>query len=88
MFKIFVYGTLLREECNHYLLQKATCLQVDCWLKGYEMRLCKSTPFDFPYAFLNPNEHILGEIYQVNEIQLQQLDQLEGIDSGLYLSQR
>lgn len=85
MYKVFVYGTLLKGERNHYLLREASSLQIDFWLKGYEIRLYKGFPYDFPYAFLNPNEHILGEIYQVNEIQLRQLDQLEGIDSGYYI---
>jgi len=68
--KVFVYGTLKAGYCNHYLLQgkiaqPAIALQIQL----------HAGP-DYPFAIRGQgNAH--GEVYEIDEITLQALDQLE-----------
>jgi gamma-glutamylcyclotransferase (GGCT)/AIG2-like uncharacterized protein YtfP len=69
--KIFVYGTLLRGESNHHLLQNAKFLGGD--------RLANAQLFDLgEYPMILPGAGIVqGEIYLVSEEILMKLDVLE-----------
>ncbi|MEH7335795.1 gamma-glutamylcyclotransferase family protein [Neobacillus drentensis] len=70
---VFVYGTLRRYERNHHLLKNAECLADKCWTQG--------DLFDsgngYPYLVLSSQDWVFGELYQVNDDELQALDLLE-----------
>lgn len=71
---VFVYGTLRKHESNHFLLKDAECIARQCWTNG------KLFDSHHGYPFLTPskNNRVFGELYRVNEAQLEALDRLEG----------
>lgn len=70
--KVFVYGSLMKKYWNHYLLVKQRYLGRGL-LKNYEMYHVSS----FPGIISKPGENIIGEVYDIDEITLKRLDQLE-----------
>lgn len=72
--KVFVYGTLRRDEYNHRLMLKAKIRSTKCWTNG---RLY-DTGFGYPAMVQDPAGRVYGELYQVTEEQLAALDDLEG----------
>ncbi|RKD22714.1 hypothetical protein BEP19_10685 [Ammoniphilus oxalaticus] len=70
---VFVYGTLRTGEPNHHLLHHAQRIVEQCWTQG---TLLDVGPF--PALIPNRRGRIYGELYLINEQQLQTLDQLEG----------
>lgn len=95
---IFVYGTLKKGFSNHHYLQgKATYLHPFV-LEGYQMFLDRSTDLECqklrelaqtsfdPWPYLKSGTgSVEGELYQLHDQQLLNcLDQLEGVDEGLY----
>lgn len=72
--KVFVYGTLRKNERNHHLIQNAKLLAEQAWTKG--------TLFDTGYyypAIKRSNENVVyGELFEVNDSDLARLDLLEG----------
>ncbi|OZM57382.1 hypothetical protein CIB95_07935 [Lottiidibacillus patelloidae] len=73
-YTVFVYGTLKNGERNHYLLEGATCLEVNCWTNG---RLF-DTGNGYPCICIDGMRKVYGELYKVTKEQLKQLDILEG----------
>jgi len=70
---IFVYGTLRREFGNHRFLKDAEFLGTARTKEKYTMKVS-----GIPYVSKEPTSHIIGEVYKVNEIELMNIDNLEG----------
>lgn len=73
---VFVYGTLLKRNPNHFYLsgQKFIGKAV---LQGYAMYQVRSYPGIIP-AEADKHDRILGELYEIDEQTLKKLDRLEG----------
>jgi len=71
--RVFVYGTLRKEERNSYLLKDAVFERL-LQLKGFEMYSLGSYPFILPSS---SEKIIIAESYLVDEIILEKLDLLE-----------
>ncbi|WP_279401691.1 gamma-glutamylcyclotransferase [Piscibacillus salipiscarius] len=71
---VFVYGTLRRYERNHHLLEDAKLVSQQAWTKG---RLI-DTGYDYPAMLLDNDDHVYGELYEVDHDVLKQIDKLEG----------
>lgn len=71
---VFVYGTLRKQECNHHLLKDAACVARQCWTEGelYDSNL------GYPFLVPASDSRVYGEAYQVDDLQLEKLDRLEG----------
>lgn len=76
IYKVFVYGSLKRNFPNHFLLCAAKFLGEAISIEKYAL---VDNGF-YPYACKRgiKKAHILGEIYEVNENILKNLDILEG----------
>lgn len=72
--KVFVYGTLLRGQSNHILLESATYLGRTKTSAGYSMFAGNHYPAVIHEGFAE----IHGEVYEVTAEQLTRLDALEG----------
>ena len=71
---VFVYGTLRKNEQNHYLLKDATCIAEQAWTSG----VMYATGYYYPVLTNQQEGMVYGELYEVNEKQLSRLDELEG----------
>ncbi|XP_017768517.1 PREDICTED: gamma-glutamylaminecyclotransferase C isoform X2 [Nicrophorus vespilloides] len=82
LYKVFVYGTLKRGEPNHECFSKCK--------DGYHKFLCEAetvekypliigTRFNIPFLLHNPGKgfNVMGEVYEVDERVLADLDELE-----------
>lgn len=72
---VFVYGTLLTDQRNNYLLAESRKVG-DCRIYGLEM-------YDlglFPACVISSNQEntVLGEVWEIDEATFQRLDWLEG----------
>lgn len=72
--KVFVYGTLRSNlgESTHILPEHV--------MLEYEGR-----DFKFPYVVAHPDYDVFGNIIEVDDAELEQLDRYENIRSGLYV---
>ena len=71
---VFVYGTLRQGCCNHFLLEGARCVGAGKTAGQYAMYVA-SVPFVVKDAAVC---QIVGEVYEVDEKTLRNLDLLEG----------
>ncbi len=81
MFKVFVYGTLKKGFCNHHFLEKSRFLGKAETLNKYALYLKDYYPFVTEYEKISI---IKGEVYQINQQQLQQIDILEEVPDYYY----
>lgn len=80
---VFVYGTLRRGHRNHFLLEASRFMGEAATLRPYWMITTDAFPVVLdavPADFGFPPHAIAGEIYQVDDATLEQLDRLE--DNG------
>ncbi|UOE96253.1 gamma-glutamylcyclotransferase family protein [Alkalihalobacillus sp. LMS39] len=70
---LFVYGTLRKGEANHHFVQHANIRAEQCWTKGE----LYDTTFGYP-VMKKGIEKIYGELYEVNDQQLESINGLEG----------
>lgn len=70
---VFVYGTLRRHESNHLLLAETHLISYQAKTRGKLF----DTGFGFP-AMTEDEGNVYGELYEINQEQLHQLDRLEG----------
>ncbi|MCM3728455.1 gamma-glutamylcyclotransferase [Neobacillus cucumis] len=70
---VFVYGTLRKNETNHYLMKGATLIANQAWTNG---RLF-DTGIGYPALKESINDKVYGELYLVSDEQLLRLDELE-----------
>ncbi|XP_038217675.1 putative gamma-glutamylcyclotransferase CG2811 isoform X1 [Zerene cesonia] len=80
--KVFVYGTLKRNEPNHHWLTNpdngtGTFLTEGITKNKYPLII--ATKYNIPFLLYSPGDghHIKGEIYEVDDIMLSKLDILE-----------
>lgn len=76
--KVFVYGTLMTEESNHLYLENSKCLGI-ATIEGYEMYNVGWFP-----AIVPGESTIPGELYEVHEADMSNIDMLEG-EGSLYI---
>ncbi|MET0026391.1 MAG: gamma-glutamylcyclotransferase family protein [Candidatus Thiodiazotropha sp.] len=72
--RVFVYGTLRKDQVNHYLLEAAQLLGFHTTAPIYKM-------FDlgsYPGVTKGGHTAIQGEVYEVDTRVMAELDQLEG----------
>jgi len=80
---LFTYGTLrFGRGNNKNYLTAARLVEQNKRIKGYEMRRLHQF---FPFAFLNENTEITGDIFEIDKATLIHLDMLEGIETGSYI---
>lgn len=72
--KVFVYGTLLRGEANHRLLEHSTFVGYARTPAAYRLHSLGG----FPGMVLGGNSIVEGEVYDVDVATLARLDRLEG----------
>ena len=71
---IFVYGTLKKHHHNHYLVEGSEFLGPAKTLRKYSLY-----ESGIPYVIENDQtSEIHGEVYRVDDLTLERLDQLEG----------
>lgn len=78
MHNVFVYGTLLKGERNDFLLKNATCIAEHCTTLGE----LYDTGYGYPAIKLSNEARVYGELYQVSDDELIELDRLEGYTDG------
>ena len=79
---IFVYGTLKRGGRNHHFMAGQQFLGEARTAPGYAL----FSLGEYPGMVRSPvdREGVAGEVWAVDDRCLKQLDQLEGVDEGLY----
>ena len=70
---VFVYGTLLKEERNHYLLENSEFIGSG-YIDNYYMFKLSTYP-----GIIKGEGKVLGEVYKVNSQKEKLLDQLEEV---------
>ncbi|GKU82832.1 gamma-glutamylcyclotransferase [Niallia sp. NCCP-28] len=84
MENVFVYGSLKKQEKNHYMMENYSCLSMDAWIYGklYDGFV------GYPFLVLDKKSKVYGEIYQVPSEDLGILDEFEDYcpdgDNNLY----
>lgn len=73
MHYVFVYGTLRKGEMNARFLHGATCIESKAWAYGSLF----DTNEGYPAMDLSNDQKVFGEVYEVNDVMLQALDELE-----------
>lgn len=69
---LFVYGTLMRGECNHALLRRARYLGAARTAAGYALLNLGAYP-----ALVPGDGHVSGELFRVDAATLRAVDRLE-----------
>jgi gamma-glutamylaminecyclotransferase len=78
---LFVYGTLKRGEPRHRYLAGQTLIASVATVPAYRL----FSVGDYPALVRRDNGHsIEGELWEVDEACLRVLDQVEGVEQGLY----
>lgn len=73
-YRVFVYGTLLRGEPNHYILEHACFVREARTPAVFTLRDMGA----FPALLADGSTAVLGEVYDVDAATLARLDRLEG----------
>jgi gamma-glutamylaminecyclotransferase len=82
---LFVYGTLMRGESRHRHLSGETFVANVRSAPGYRLY----DAVDYPALVEDPDgPSIVGELWLVSDAALRQLDDVEGVDEGLYARRR
>ncbi len=71
---LFVYGTLLEGEYNHSRLAGSRKIAEQVWVKGE----LYDTGCGYPALYAEGEQQVYGELYEVNDAVMQQVDWLEG----------
>lgn len=78
---LFVYGTLMRGESRHRHLAEETFVDQARSAPGYRL----FDLGDYPALVEDPDGlSIVGELWLVGDAALRELDDVEGVDEGLY----
>ena len=81
--RIFVYGTLMRGERNHRLIALQEC-EGEGIIRGFDLYNLGHYPGIRPSD--NPEYVVHGEVYLVDDLTLERVNELEG-EGSLYLLQ-
>jgi gamma-glutamylcyclotransferase (GGCT)/AIG2-like uncharacterized protein YtfP len=83
---VFVYGTLKRGGENHSFLANQTFLGEAHTVPGFRLYELDGYPgmVDYP----DDRDGVTGELWSVDSATLSRLDELEGVEVGLYRRQR
>ncbi|WP_413381137.1 gamma-glutamylcyclotransferase [Alkalihalobacillus sp. 1P02AB] len=75
---LFVYGTLRKGGTNDFYLKNAKCLENNVSVQGelYDSGL------GYPILYLESNRITYGDLYEINEQQLFEIDRLEDYQQG------
>ncbi|WP_400247859.1 gamma-glutamylcyclotransferase [Niallia sp. JL1B1071] len=70
---VFVYGSLLKNEVNHYMMTNYSCTAEDVWIYGklYDASL------EYPFLIMDDHKKVYGELYEVPLEELPILDEFE-----------
>jgi|13_taG_2_1085334.scaffolds.fasta_scaffold59985_2 gamma-glutamylcyclotransferase (GGCT)/AIG2-like uncharacterized protein YtfP len=79
MKKLFVYGTLMKGEANHSLMNGATYIGKFKTEDKWGLINLGHFPALVPHTIA-----VEGELYEVDSEMLVRIDRLEGVDAGLY----
>ena len=74
-YTVFTYGTLMKDQRNHYYLADSRFL-CDAILDGYGLF---DTPYDYPAAVKMDDHTVYGELYEVDEKTKEMMDELEEV---------
>ncbi|WP_456274455.1 gamma-glutamylcyclotransferase [Bacillus sp. AK031] len=84
--KIFVYGSLRKNQKYHYYLEDSELVSEQAWIKGELYDTGEGYP-----ALKEGSGRVYGEIYEINQAVLERIDELEDFkensDENLYLRQ-
>lgn len=81
--RVFVYGTLMRGQPNHFLMQNADngeAKYVGIGQLQDKRPLVIATPYNIPFLLdvTGKGENVTGEVFDVDDKMLEVLDELEG----------
>lgn len=79
---LFVYGTLKRGCSNHARLAGGTFLAPARTVAGFRLHDLGGFPGLYPRS--DDRDGVTGELWQVDDATLGQLDRFEGVHEGLY----
>lgn len=84
--KVFVYGSLCNHQEDHYYIEKYKCLSQQASVKG---RLYNSSSV-YPYLIKDDLQMTYGELYEIDDEKLDELDRLHGVkkDNPLFTRER
>ncbi|WP_179134039.1 gamma-glutamylcyclotransferase [Halobacillus massiliensis] len=71
---LFVYGSLCKNQRNHHFLKEAQLVSEQAWING---SLYSGKSY-YPLLVKNEDELVYGELYNVDETKLKEIDKLEG----------
>jgi gamma-glutamylaminecyclotransferase len=86
----FVYGTLKKGFSNYWLMEDV-CSKGHARFLGFartkEMFPMVCGPYQVPFLIDIPSSghHVRGELYEVDRIAIERLDELEGVSKGNYV---
>jgi gamma-glutamylcyclotransferase (GGCT)/AIG2-like uncharacterized protein YtfP len=91
MHQVFVYGTLRKGDSRFGILAECECIAEEAHLLGFKMLHLGGFPGIVP-SENGAEDQVRGEIYEVDDALLAQLDRIEGYqkddpESSLYLRQ-
>jgi len=82
---LFVYGTLMRGESRHRHLERETFVADVQSAAGYRLYVAG----DYPALVENAEGgSVVGELWLVSDAALRDLDDVEGVEEGLYARRR
>ncbi|MEK4667588.1 gamma-glutamylcyclotransferase family protein [Niallia sp. FSL R7-0271] len=76
---LFVYGTLRKQQINHYMMRNYPCIAENMWIYGklYDAGV------GYPFLSLDKgNERVRGEVFEVPAADLHLLDEFEDYTPG------
>jgi gamma-glutamylcyclotransferase (GGCT)/AIG2-like uncharacterized protein YtfP len=76
---IFVYGSLKRGQVLHHRLNQKPLFKTT--LSGFDLY---THPNIWYPALVKGTRSIIGEVYEVSPLKLKEIDEVEGISTGLY----
>ncbi|WKN42629.1 gamma-glutamylcyclotransferase family protein [Tunicatimonas pelagia] len=80
-YDIFVYGTLRRGGMYAHYLADSELIKEKYYLSGYALYDYQQW---YPYMIAQTGSSVIGDIYQVAEVALPAVHELEGVDEQLY----
>jgi len=85
MAKIFVYGTLKKNQRTHHLLKSLDAAFVEIAETDSSYKLYKVDWFPGMVKSNDGEGGVKGEVYEISREALQKIDRYEGISSGLFV---